>query len=169
VKRDTEHRRLEKIAHHEAGHAVIMHHFGVEIDELSIKPNVDRMAGVKPKTGDTNPLSTNPDEIFARFERSVLSFLGGLAAEHIYNREPKNISPIGSQKDLENAKELLRAFNVEVSPQDLIDEFFNKVVGLLKENWGAVETLSQALIKKGTVTGEEAVKIIEESMERERR
>jgi len=169
VKRDTKHQRLEKIAHHEAGHAVIMQHFGVEIDELSIKPNVDRMVGVKPKTGDTNPLSTNPDEILARFERSVLSFLGGLAAEHIYNGEPKNISPIGSQKDLENAKELLRAFNLEVSSQDLIDGFFDKVIGLLKENWGAVETLSQALIKKGTITGEEAAKIIEESKERERR
>jgi ATP-dependent Zn protease len=154
--------RLKRIAYHEAGHAVVMHHFGDEIDELSIKPNINRSGGVKPKKADTkNSSSINPDEIAARIKKCAIGFLGGLAAEHIYNGEPNKIKTVGSMEDLKNVQELCRAFNIEVSCQDLIDQFFDDAMELLKEKWETVEALSKALIQKGTITGEEATNIIE--------
>jgi ATP-dependent Zn protease len=158
--------KLERIAYHEAGHAVTMHYFGNEIDELSIKPNINRLAGVKPKKGNTKSPNINPDEIAEGIKGCVIGFLGGLAAEHIYNGEPNKMNPIGSTEDLKRAKGFCRAFKLKLSYQDLIDWLLNDALELLKENWEAVEALSAALIQKGTISGEEAAKIIEVNIDK---
>ena len=154
-------RQLERIAYHEAGHAVVMHHFKGEIGEVSIKPNVNSLGGVKPKKKDTkNLLGINPYEIVAESKEYVMESLGGLAAEHIYNGEPNKVRSAGSTQDLKNAEGLCRDFNMEVSCQDLIDWLFNDTLKILKEKWEAVEALSAALIQKGAVSGGEARQII---------
>lgn len=161
-------RELERMAYHEAGHAVMMHHFGIEIDQISIDPNVDKLAVVKPKPSGINSMGADKDEFMALLKECVIPSLGGLASEFIHDGEHKT-KYVGSGDDLKKTQELLRALNIVWSYQYIIEWLFNDAVELLKDKWGAVEALSWALIQKRTIVGELATKIIEMNIPRRKK
>ena len=156
----------ERTAYHEAGHAVIARHYGHDIFELTIDPQVAHTYGRMTHQGHSESLpdSSTPAAIaeilIPMIMKKISICLAGAAAEYIYKGEPKKFKNTLSGSDIGDAKELLNKFKMEPSVI-IMRGFFHDVVSLLKSKWAAVEALADALIQKGTISGEEAIKIIE--------
>jgi len=156
---------LERIAYHEVGHAVIVHHFGGKLVDISIKANVESFGRTKnewEKFVGRDHSEITIDDLLLAYRQFVIGCLGGFAAEYIYDREPKNFHFSKSEKDLRDVEAILDEMRkLQPSKQNTVELIFPEAVEILRMKWTKVEALSAALIQKGTISGEEAAKIIE--------
>jgi ATP-dependent Zn protease len=166
---------LERIAYHEAGHAVIAHLFGTGIERVSIEhsPLDHELGHTLRKNADLKRLEgMSPSEIQEQTKNiigsRVIFLLAGMFAEHIYNGEPEKIEIApGSSGDLESLRVYTQLLQLpELQKQLLIKVGKKLALEFLDANWGAVKALASALLEKGTVSGEEATEIIERSLNR---
>lgn len=167
-------RQRRKIAVHEAGHTVIAHHFGANLGATTIEPNFQT------KTTASAEAKYNWDKSFTeiphgarakllqdRIRQRLCRHLAGAAAEYIYMRKPRKFRIHGGGQDFENAENLLRELVQNQSDEtyrEIISQYFYDAADILESKWEAVGSLSEALIEKGTITGQEATEIIEKNL-----
>ena len=175
---------LETTAYHEAGHAILLHHFGGKNETLNI---IDQNAGhIGDKVGTTkwamysDNLRANLEKEFGEkvseksdnllmwslLKRIALPFLGGIAATYIYDAKREKRVPTGDAAgDVDAVKEMIAdVFNLNWSDQDVMDWCFNDAVTILVSKWQAVEALAAAVIEKKELSGEEVDKIINKNL-----
>jgi hypothetical protein len=156
---------LERIAYHEAGHAVIVHHFGGKLGDISIKANIKSFGRTKnewDKLVGRDHSEITKDDLMLAYRQFVIGCLGGFAAEFIYDREPENFHFSKSEKDLKDAEAILAEMRkLQPSKQNTVELIFPEAVQILRMKWTSVKVLSAGLIQKGTISGEGAAKIIE--------
>jgi len=172
---------IKRVAYHEAGHAVIAHYFEATIKVVSIEPHSEsRSLGrveqewnwEKPHAGMSDDQLKNG--VIRSIAFPLCTILSGLAAEYIHCGESKEMKvEVGSELDVKYGEDFLHETfgvlssapnankEVKVPLDEIIDTTFKEMVELLKSKWLAVEALADVLIRKRTVSGKEAVEIIE--------
>lgn len=167
---------LKMAAYHEAGHAVIAHHFGASILEVIMMPTFEGIGTGRTEykwNGKSTFSREDPHKLAEEITNFVMkrAFVGmaGIVAEIIYREKigHPNAKIIGGNRDLEETQERVRNLGkVEVSFEELLSLRNGELAELLKSKWSEVEAVADTLIQKGTITGEEAVKVIEENESR---
>lgn len=154
----------EMVAIHEAGHAVMAHHFGIKLDNITIKPKLENIGSVKPGKYRNIP-DKSAEKLWEVMQELAVIRLGGMAANYIGKGKPKKISTRGAEKDLESC---IRFFSetveLEWNEQQIIDLFFDRAIEILESKWKAVKALTDALIECRTINGGGAKRIIEENL-----
>lgn len=153
----------KKVAYHEAGHAVVAHHFGDTLYEITIDTHGEMTAqGNMPDEILSEP-SVMAERIMACIIEIMSVRLSGVAAEYIFRGEPKTMKH-GGGADLEEVKNLFGDLSINLGMRFDVEEWmravFHDMVKLLKSKWTVVEALADILTQKGTITGEEAMEII---------
>ncbi len=167
---------LRMAAYHEAAHAVIAHHFGASILEVIMMPTLEGIGTGKTeyKWNKKGAMSREDpyklaEEITDFVMKCVFVGMAGIVAEIIYREKighPK-AKIIGGHRDLEETQKRVRNIgNVEVSFEELLSAQNGELAELLKSKWSVVEAVADTLLQKGTITGEEAIKVIEENESR---
>jgi hypothetical protein len=177
--------KTKRIAIHEAGHAVVAHHFGFKIKRLTIvtKEDTDRLGMFKwdeQEMADKvsawlDSIEYDPNRHLSKedkqtiiknavkfYESLVLYYVAGLTAEHkVYT---KTTDALDSITNFKNIDDLYAIFKLKCEPGLKIDDYFKCAKEILKSKWKAVEALADALIQNNEISGEEANRIIEEAI-----
>jgi len=120
---------IEETAYHEAGHVVVALATEREFVYATIEPDRDGLGHVRPSRPDR-------DET-VHLGQSVLTALGGAIAVLIHGGEEPDPGQGGGK----------------------LGRLYLQARALVAENWGAVEALAQALIRRRTVTYAEAKRL----------
>lgn len=153
-----------RVAIHEAGHAVVSHHFGIPIAKVKIGFDGNAIGRVENIEQDISELKAKYSA-WNELEIYSLKLLGGMVAEYIYDNNPKKIKAFGGKKDLKKIQQFFSLIaKMELTKQQIIDLFFDRTLEILKNKWQAVEALAKILVKKRSIDGEEASNIIEENI-----
>jgi ATP-dependent Zn protease len=153
----------EKIAYHEAGHAVMAYTFDAEIKNLSIETEFnsyeEKLGQLKSES--KMPCKKTASAFWEYLEKYSLIALGGIAAEHIYEGKPEKIDVGGGGQDLKNIQRLFgESIKMELTVQQIIDMFFDRAVEILDNNWQAVEALAKSLVKSRSLSAKDVLEII---------
>ena len=153
-----------KISIHEAGHAVMAYHLGCDPGDLSLDASGEilaRTVAQKPKEYSTK----TAEEILAALKELTLIHLGGIVAEYIYDGKPERVAAGGGEMDMESIQSLFwRSLAWRVTGQDIINMFFYDAMDILEKRWSAVDALARALLSKGFIQGNMAVRIIKNEL-----
>lgn len=169
---------MRKTAVHEAGHAIVSKHFGLEVNEISIIAR-GNAAGYNLGGEEEN---NNFD--FEHLKHRVMGLLAGRAAEEIIYNDPS----AGASDDLKRASSMIESMvlrfsmyndqNIsmvltddrelnEVKAQKAFDEMnaimqdcYKETINLLKSKIDLLYSLTQALMQKETLTKVEIEKIL---------
>jgi len=180
---DIESRR--KIAIHELGHAIAhyLHNNATNIKVITVIPEGIGSLGYVLNERPKNKIHYSKQD----YLRIIEELLAGRAAEELFLGK-ENISS-GCSKDLNNARNVLnnmfyyygmseslgllsvvedtsleRKISIEEQRKQLND-CYNNVLSLLSDNKGLFDKVLSYLMDKGTITGEEFIKVIEEKEE----
>jgi hypothetical protein len=175
-------RGLERVAHHEAGHAVACVWLGLPFRWVSIKPKGDsqgRVSGPSPlarlleKHEDGDALT--PRE-WVRVENEVVSFCAGSAAEAEYLRR-NNLVSIENLAVLVEVGEPDRSMNVGIATRlhgddpDVAHAWLTylrlRAVSLVRWHWTHVEHVAEALVNRRTLSAKDVRAVISESFKPE--
>jgi hypothetical protein len=152
----------ERLAYHEAGHAVVAHILGMRITGVSIKRTED---------GPGRTLYDLPDEEVAdpgHLLRCAQICQAGIAAESMkYGDRIEGLWGKGREYDWVDdmvfiEKHIDQTPKKRESARELRNSLRKKTVNSLCQHWLAVEALVSALLKYEDVTGDEARQVIEE-------
>lgn len=157
-------KKAMRVAVHEAGHAVMSYHFGSDPGDLSIEPDINSLGRMEPRKRKEYS-AESPDQIWAKLEECALIVLGGVAAEHIYDGQPKKISSTGAMPDIEKLRSLFLDLKIRLTYQDIIDLFFNRAIEILEKKWSAVQALAERLSADRFISGKEATRIIKDNLQ----
>jgi hypothetical protein len=155
-------RNKELAAYHEAGHAVVAHALGVEVEGVSIVQYEGSMGHT------TTPLPENADssdeEASADLEKHLIMGVAGAASEELLTEELSELPG----KDMAGVAKLLIGLEYTGAPvQADSEEALDKAKSILHDNWGSVRALAEALLKHEEL-GREASwqfsKILEDSI-----
>jgi ATP-dependent Zn protease len=138
----------ERTAYHEAGHAVLHHHFGHRIQSVTIEAagstlGLTRVNRELDFSGD----ALDRDEV----EKELIIALAGERSEEIAFRQPPDF---GLDQDRETADRLLEQFPVDIG-DEIYDSAFRRSRELLEERWTSVQKLAHALLKRATLSAED--------------
>ena len=135
--------------YHEAGHAIVGYVLGQKLSEVSRR------------TTEFAPKKMNPE---AALRHQITLWLTGPLAQ---DKGPRKHSPAEPSADrlmaLESAEGLSKLIGKD--PQTIHDECEKCASDLLDSNWAAVEALAAVLMKRECVSGQEAMKIIDASLD----
>jgi len=147
-------------AYHEAGHAVVAQSQGIDISKVSIG---DRKDGYVDYTDDLKDrIDKRAFDTCYRF--SLVRFAGLIAAAHEF---PKVIDIDGNAIDMTYYFSKLRPVLLEHTPEDegvWEQRITHECKSIVDERWVAVEALAQEFLECTTMTGNEAVKIIDAAL-----
>jgi ATP-dependent Zn protease len=147
-------------AYHEAGHAVVAQSQGIDISKVTIG---DRKDGYVDYTDDLEDRIDKRDfDTCYRF--SLVQFAGLIAAAREF---PKVIDIDGNAIDMTYYFSKLRPVLLEHTPEDegVWDQRIpDECKPIVDERWIAVEALAQKLLERTTMTGDEAVAIIDAAL-----
>ena len=164
--------RLQCTAYHEAGHHVLKWRLGIRLGKVTIKP--DHKKGELGVSESHRPAfkketikkmcedkKTTPGQT-RRIENQIMVCLAGREAERIFRTKKRGLC--GEPQDYEQAQNLLSILVDVISPQYRV---YWKLLLLRTEDilstppvWCAVKGLAEALLKKETLTGKEAMEVI---------
>jgi hypothetical protein len=169
---------VKKVSIHEAGHAVMDHHYGYKIEIIQIGGDIDAAGGVKSiqksdfkKRLKENDRGKATDLFMAEIKKYCHVMLAGVAALYIYDGKGRIFPILGAEVDINNCKNLLKIFNIDsLTDQDIYSQFFPEAVKILEEKWKAVKALAQLLENRWSddgalIDGEEAERIIRKTIE----
>lgn len=153
-------------AAHEAGHAVAAWSLDIKFTEVSIVPNDDTNGRViRTGGGHVLPDGITPHTKKVREHHIIMLLAGGVAARR-YSR--KSWSDLGADSDLLKWRDLNASMGGSKAVQERrIEEAMYKAMDLLDAHWKSVVALSEALMEREHLTGDEAVKVIRSSIPRE--
>ena len=167
---------FERVAYHEAGHAVAKHHFGEPIKSVRLKSNwiddPDDSVGVitpdENKDQSDNQLRDQElslENLQFKLENSAVMAMAGLVAEHIYDGSPETLQTAGGGGDLEAIQKLFQeTINCNLTFQQITVLYSPPTMELLKEKWQAVQALARVLLDSEFLSGEEVVRVIETNL-----
>ena len=121
---------------------MVAHALGVEVEGVSIMH-------YKGSTGHTiTPLPENVDsldeEAWADLEKHLITGVAGAASEELFSKELSELSG----KDLEGVAKLLMGLEDAGAPvQADSEEALDKAKSILRDNWGSVQALAEALLE----------------------
>ena len=149
---------LEEVAYHEAGHVVVGHRLGIDLDSVDILP--DGQGGNGHTVFNVAPgVRERRDYI----EAVVTTFLAGPAAEA---RVAGFENPEGSGYDLDAiAREWLRQLEPEPGNgyRARRAELGRRADRLVTDSWPQIETLAQALLERRRLTRADALALLADS------
>ena len=134
---------LERAAVHESGHAVVAETLGLRVREVQIEPNQTVLEDETPT------------------REMALMLLSGFAAEAKHSGEEFSLVGHLSSNDYEEAHGIL-IFKLRLGGRVLIDAR-DEVVTLVEENWPAIVRLSEALLERQTLSGDQVRACIAEA------
>jgi hypothetical protein len=142
---------LTATAYHEAGHAVVAEHVGVNVGLVSVVPDGQRL-GFMRQALPVPPVMT-PKETRA-YISVVLA--GGLAeAIHRYGPELASLEHVPrTSTDFRRARAAVaRSASNGVQFDLLLEDIATDVLQLLRERWNDVQLIAEALLAGGTLDG----------------
>ena len=140
-------RELVSIAHHEAGHVVLMEWCGIPVRNASVDQRGNGVANMATLEAD----DSNPDPSYNRpraLAHIAAVYHAGIMAEMLYLDLPwRGITARLSSTDWESASFFLRQF----SGGGLAGHGFAQLTAraVLSRNWGRVEAISTVLLENG--------------------
>ncbi len=155
-------KKLESVAYHEAGHAVVGWHEGLRLDRVTIIPGKEYAGLVEWeglfKSREDPDLEMTP-AMCERMARHARVNLAGIIAQRRYNarsyREHDDFSDrttvthlahsLGGNEEITNA--YMRLWDAQTR-------------AVLDLHWSRVEALAEALLEKRELTGDEAVRVM---------
>ena len=164
---------VKRYAIHQAGHAVMAHHYKIRIESIPIGDDIDLIEDVKTKNtqdyGDKlqeNTQIKSLDLLPKEIRNRCRFYMAGIGAEDIYDQMRDTFIPLRCDKEVDNIRILLQA--TPYSDLDVafaVKYFLHPLSGLLTLKWRAIETLSNHLVNKyfdnaECITGSKAQKII---------
>jgi ATP-dependent Zn protease len=149
-------RNKELAAYHEAGHAVVAHALGVEVEGVSIVQYEGSMGHT------TTPLPENADssdeEASADLEKHLITGVAGAASEELLTEELSELPG----KDMAGVAKLLIGLEYTGAPvQADSEEALDKAKSILHDNWGSVRALAEALLKHEELGREGVLAVLE--------
>jgi len=170
---------LERVARHEAGHALLCHLSGREPAYLTIVARGDHGGYMEQDSEEKEPLSTKK-ELLAR----IRTFLGGRAAEMVYYGDEDGIST-GAGGDLKQATRVATAMicrygmdsefgpgvsdgqepvsaEVKKRVDEILGREMEKAIGIVGANRPLIDRLVKVLLEKNKLSGREIKEIFDE-------
>ncbi|MBU1054858.1 MAG: hypothetical protein KKC46_13680 [Proteobacteria bacterium] len=166
----------KRIAYHEAGHALIGWYYGFRIGKVTINPPLE----IAQKDGVSGlcemfPFFSGHTELVAKedllsAEKVYFGIAGRVADDLFYPKES-----FASGKDFENIVQMLPSNKITLqmhefdlkknSIEDFYRRFKNPVAKIMRSRKGkkALKALSSSLLRAGTISGAEAVSILEKA------
>ena len=149
-------RNKELAAYHEAGHAVVAHALGVEVEGVSIVQYEGSMGHT------TTPLRENADssdeEASADLEKHLITGVAGAASEELLTEE---LSELPGKDMAGVAKARMGLEDTGAPVQADSEEALDKAKSILHENWGSVRALAEALLKHEELGREGVLAVLE--------
>jgi ATP-dependent Zn protease len=137
-----EERTKELAAYHEAGHAVVAHTLGVEVEGVSIVQ--DQGSSGHTTTPRPDNVDSSDEEVSADLEKHLITGVAGAASEELLTEELSDLRG----KDLEGVAKLLMGLEDAGAPvQADSEEALDKAKSILRDNWGSVQALAEALLE----------------------
>lgn len=145
---------LERVAFHEAGHALLMIHFKMPFEYISIIPNPKFLGHIKH--------TPNPETDINSLVKEVMVLYAGTITEQIYLKrngldEKESNLRQGASGDSLEIKNLVQGFFPEDEEQQklFVDWVFYRTMQKVKKAWPSIEILAKALLKKPVITYQE--------------
>jgi hypothetical protein len=163
---DRQHRKLESVAYHEAGHAVACIELRRPFKSVTIVPKDDSLGHLlkNPAPASIRPEVDAGDKVDRWLEREVSIVLVGLAAEH---RHTGRHNWRGARRDLDHAVDL--ASYLHFDPK-LMGKYLTYMVEKAKHfvadplAWIRIEALATALMKYHTLSARRARAVCQEAL-----
>ena len=161
------------IAYHEIGHALVaaMQKNSAPVHKITIIPRTSGALGYTMQVDEDEHVLMNRDEVYNK----IVTFTGGRAAEELIFHQITT----GASNDIEQATRLARAMITRFGMTDTFDMVAletvsnqylggdttlacsqEKASGILRENAAKLNELSQYLLERETITGEEFMEIL---------
>jgi len=162
--------RKERIAYHEAGHAVMAHILHKRIKGVSILPDKDIHTLGKFEQGKSAKIDFSETSPKTRYEleKQVMIDFAGEVVEYLLIGKFDKLTNIGSSTDWHYAYDfILTQTDYDVDESEAYAHWlWLRTKGELKIDyqWNAIQVLAQELIKRNYISGRYAREIIQQSI-----
>jgi hypothetical protein len=159
------------VSYHEAGHAVVGYLMGGTLGQVTAVAN-GHCAGVCTYTPQP-PVELTADQIQAHVRRCMIVDLAGLLAEDACRQRVWR-DPGARHGWQARRREVMRRLEGLTGPAlslalDTLDEAEERAPWLVRRYWWVIDALAKELFLRGTLTGDEAVAVIEQALGRKQR
>ena len=154
-------KKLESTAYHEAGHAVVAFELEIPVESVTIAPDEESVGSMiyqrrLQKLDDYGSISARRR---ATLEAHVRVLIAGWIAEKRFN--PKGFRRSGAQEDQRTLITIVFLLSNSEKEARLYHRLLEvQTVQIVNRRWFAIKALAAALLKKETLSGEEAGKLI---------
>ena len=158
-------KRLDAVAHHEAGHAMVAYRLGISVREVSIQPTENSAGRVwyqQPLAEIINSGNTS-DERRIQMERCAMLCLAGREAQMRFDFD--GLQKDDSRVDLDLVNQALHQFSnceEEVLIYEKLLEVRTRWLFDQPMAWEMVTDLAKALLKNETMSGDEVNAVFDE-------
>jgi hypothetical protein len=170
----------ERIAYHEAVHAVAAYAYDVPIEEVSLEEGRAEESGALPYSGsvlmghlilteysrlsiDLSGEALEALQVAAMHQVEI--HLAGMVAAQLYQDDPNDGGPLQDIAQVFDLLGVLLGVPASEVPADEEDPLLRTLVEstqyLIKSHWQAVKALAETLLERTTLTGNEARQIID--------
>jgi hypothetical protein len=142
----------ERIAYHEAGHAVASVRYGRKFLNVTIRPDAEYKGCLK-----------GLEELKDR-RKEVIVRLAGFAADVKWNPKTESVARKGVESDDFPEAKFNLQFIQDLSPEESdLEHWILQAGKFVDENWKAIGSVAWELEKRGTLTSQEVESAIEKS------
>lgn len=152
-------RQLLTVAYHEAGHAVMAVALGINLSKVTIIPENDSAGHCKHEKITVGDYADNSPRACKRIEISAMISLAGTLAQRIHN--PRSVRHYRAMSDYKQACNAAMTLNGSARQETAWLKWIEiKTEDVLRLRWRAVEALSQELMQRKALNGNEARAVV---------